>query len=421
MTYYNGANDKVYALLPPSQNVLELGPSDGLLKARYLEAHPDACWTMIPDPASLPALERGFECVVVRGVLERSPQPLALLETLADVSTPDATLVCSISNMGHISVIERMLMGDLSYDEDGLLDRKHSTFLTSSSAFKLLLDSGWLPALRDRCTAVPEDRSFAAHILEGAKTLGIPRATAENYLFTYQALVHCRKWADRSLDAPLIPISVIVPVTSDVQTHLNVLTSPGLREIGAQIVLCRNAASAADAYASALRQVASPWVVFCHQDVYFPKGSGRALCRALAQVPDARTASTVVGFAGLGHGEGPTISHAGLVVDRTALFDHSASASAISIDEFAVVLHRDSRLLIDPALGWHLWATDLCLQAMSHPGGTANCRIARVPLFHNSFNDWTLPPAFAESAGRLAAKYPQLPAIPTLCGTISRG
>ena len=69
------------------------------------------------------------------------------------------------------------------------------------------------------------------------------------------------------------------------------------------------------------------------------------------------------------------------------------SAAALSIDEFAVALHRDATVAIDATLGWHLWATDLCLQA-EQQHGRAVAQILQVPLFHNSTNDYRLPPAF---------------------------
>jgi len=45
-------------------------------------------------------------------------------------------------------------------------------------------------------------------------------------------------------------------------------------------------------------------------------------------------------------------------------------------------------------------------------------RIVRLPLFHNSLNDYTLPPLFYASAERLATKHAAFGPIPTLCGTI---
>jgi hypothetical protein len=84
-----------------------------------------------------------------------------------------------------------------------------------------------------------------------------------------------------------------------------------------------------------------------------------------------------------------------------------------------VALHRDARVTIDSALGWHLWATDLCLQAADDPQA-GDAVILEVPLFHNSLNDFSLSRTYFASAYRLARKYPQVKRIDTLCSSIDR-
>jgi hypothetical protein len=85
-----------------------------------------------------------------------------------------------------------------------------------------------------------------------------------------------------------------------------------------------------------------------------------------------------------------------------------------------VAIHRDCAVSIDEQLGWHLWATDLCLQALGLGQRKWVPRILQVPLFHNSLNDYSLPAAFHQSAERLLAKYPQWARISTLCGELTR-
>ena len=126
---------------------------------------------------------------------------------------------------------------------------------------------------------------------------------------------------------------------------------------------------------------------------------------------------TLIGFAGMGvNAQQQGYEPAGFVIDRRQRFDHPASETAVSIDELAIVVSRDSVHRIDPAFGWHLWATDLCITAIcTHK---VFPRIVRLPLFHNSSNDHQLPAAFHASAARLAAKHPGFGPIATLCGTI---
>jgi hypothetical protein len=87
----------------------------------------------------------------------------------------------------------------------------------------------------------------------------------------------------------------------------------------------------------------------------------------------------------------------------------------LSIDELAIVVARDSIHRIDSALGWHLWATDLCLTMICTHGVFP--RIVRLPVFHNSSNDYVLPTSFADAAATLRRKFPEFGPIHTLCGT----
>jgi hypothetical protein len=184
---------------------------------------------------------------------------------------------------------------------------------------------------------------------------------------------------------------------------------------------CRGATSAADAFRQGRDQATGEWLIYCHQDVYFPVGSGFALSKLLAGVPPEQAERTLIGFAGIGTNS-PSDPYArtfnaSLVIDRIHRLDWPAADMAVSLDEFAVVVHRDTRLEIDPALGWHLWATDLCLAAM-HSQPLLFPRVVRIPLYHNSLSAYSLPSAFHESVRRLAAKYPNVKGIRSLCTRI---
>jgi hypothetical protein len=187
-----------------------------------------------------------------------------------------------------------------------------------------------------------------------------------------------------------------------------------LQEIKAQIIPCRNAKSAAEAFEAGKRQSTEPWIVYSHQDVYFPEGSGREIEKALETEEQDR----ILGFIGLSGTPNSDVSLAGWVVDRvTNVMDYPASSSAITVDELAVILHRDCKYRIDPRFGWHRWATDLCLQA-AFDGNYA--KILRVLLHHNSKHDNNWPPEVYASAEALLDKYPQLSVIHTLCGSLTR-
>ena len=428
--------------IPPSKKVLELGCSAGSLGQRYKELNPSANWYGVDidapsleaaskrldrvwladlDSVDVATFEGGYDCVVAGEVLEYLKAPERLLLALARITTADAKLVCCIPNMAHISILERMLMGDLTYDADGLMDRTHLRFFSQCAIFKVLLDSGWLPNFHGRYFVDHPNSELTESLIACAGKLRVSRETAKRAFSTYKMILACTKGQPSDTDTA-IPLSVIVPVNSEIQFALNTARSPGLMEIGAQIVPCRGAASAADAFRQGRAQATGQWLIYCHQDVYFPVGSGFALSKLLAGVPPEQAERTLIGFAGVGTNSPSDpyarVFNAGLVIDRIHRLDCPAADMAVSLDEFAVVVHRDTRLEIDPSLGWHLWATDLCLAAM-HSQPLLFPRVVRIPLYHNSLSGYALPSAYHESATRLAAKYPNMKGIRSLFGPVS--
>jgi SAM-dependent methyltransferase len=443
--YYDGLNPKLLQAIPPgAKRILELGCANGRLGARFKAVSPHAVWhgvdvsaaavaearahldlavRMDLDGDDLSRLEGGYDTVVIGDLLEHLRDPGRLLEALYDLTVPDARIVACVPNMSHLSVIERLVAGDASYDPNGLLDASHLRFFTPSSLFKLLLDTGWLPSLLDQYVVPAGDSAFARKIVEAAAALGIPAATTRRTIELYQMVVGCRKW---SMDGVLAPgararFGVVVPVSRGWQLNLNLARSPGLAEIGAPVVCVEGATSAADAWARGARQLDTPWTIMAHQDVYFPRGSGYALAAALAELEARGRTHMPVGFAGLVADpvDPARQRYAGLVVDRRTLFDHRGASDAISMDELAVAMHRDSPLAIDPSLGWHLWATDLCLQT-ERRAGRPDAELLEIPLFHNSVGDYVVPPEFHASAARLLEKHTDRRVVPTLCGAIQR-
>jgi SAM-dependent methyltransferase len=406
--------------LPGAAQVLEVATGGASLESAWRAAHGDAVtasrWTRAA-PNALP--EAGpFDLIVLPGLLDAlppgSPDAAALLAALRRLATPTASLHLAADNQATWNALEALLEGDQA---EGPQPRRH----TVATLTRTLLDAGWLPQV-----AAHEDTphapaaAFAGPALALAAAHQVPRATLQRTLSVDRFTVHAVPATDPVPSHPSradAAFSVVVPTTRDGQLRRNVLASPGLAEVQAGIVACRGAASPADALAQALEHCTADWVLIAHQDVYFPRGFGHRLNALLAEVAPQDRPRTLIGFAGVGiDREGGRTVPAGLVIDRTSRFDHPASDAAMSIDELAVVVSRDTLLRIDPALGWHLWATDLCLQAIEQHKVFA--RIVRVPLFHHSSNDYTLGEAFHRSAAVLAAKHAGFGPIVTLCGTI---
>lgn len=435
-------NELLLAAIPKAAKVLELGCATGRLGERYKQTHSEALWVGVDcdaealafaasrldtvhaldlDTEDLAVVGDGFDCVVIGHVLEHLKHPERVLEQLRAVTTPGATVLIAAPNMCHISVIERLLTGDLAYEDAGLLDRNQLRWFSMSSLFKLLLDCGWLPHLQEQEKVRTDNQVLTEGLMKAAMGMKIPLATAVRYLVTQQTIVRCRRLPEMLAPEECAPVSVIVPVTNELQFRMNVLSSPGLQEIGAEVIAVRHAASAAEAYERGAQEASHAWRLFCHQDVYFPKGTGRAMMAALAEMGEERARNNVMGVVGIAVGDGPDPTRpAGIVVDRINSLDYPATQQAITVDELCVAIHRDLRYRLDPTLGWHLWATDLCLQPLVDPEVGSLTPIARVPLFHNSASDQTLPESFGASELRMVEKYPQMAAIVSLCSTFSR-
>lgn len=436
--YYDGANQKLLNAIPhEATKILELGCANGKLGAIFKKMHPSAVWHGIDcvesaieqasqvldqthlldlDNATLDDLDRDYDTVVFGDLLEHVKDPTELLLKLSKHTKEDAKLVCCVPNMSHISVIHRLISGDVSYDPSGLLDQTHLRFFSPSSLFKIMLDAGWVPDLVDQYQSDLQDNPFTRKIVEAANIIGLPTSTAVKNLSLWQMIVVANKWKCES--TANIPISVIVPVSRDWQFNLNLLRSPGLAEINAQIIPIQGASSAADAWEKGIQQAKHDWILMCHQDVYFPPGTGYAIQQELMEVHAKGVAGIPIGFAGMWQTESQ-LNYGGYIVDRRRVFDNPATWNAYSLDEVAVLLHKKSKFKIDHEFGWHLWATDLCQQAKEMTGKDV-ARITRIPIFHNSVGEYVVPPEFHASVRVMFSKYKELNEFTTLCGTYKR-
>ena len=431
---YININYELFNLIPANcTNVLELGCATGLLGDTFKQAHPGASWTGVdynpkalslaaklidnialvdlnhPKPSDLPG--SNYDAVVMGDVLEHLANPLDAMKFVHEVSSPDAQAFCCMPIMTNVGIIERMLLGDLSYDEYGLLDTTHIRFMSIASTIKLFLDSGWLPNIvGTRYVGIGngvDKAPFTNALIEAAKLLGIPRSTSERNMFSYQIWLQAHK--SPVYQPGKTKFSVVVPVNNGTLYELNVRRSPGLAEVDAEIIPVYGANSAAEALTEGMKKATNKWVVFCHQDVYFPVGSGHSIS-SLFDMPDENARNTLIGFVGMNEQ-----THHGLIIDRVNRHDCPRSGEATSLDEVIVALTKDSVHQIDPNFGWHMWGTDMCVSA---PTG-ARITIERVPLYHNSITENGPSESFQTSVDLLFQKHQNLQTITSCTGTFS--
>lgn len=427
------ADTRWVTALPPARRVLELCSGSAALAAAYKRRHARAHWTAVSlrgptdaadgvdtwaEPDALPP--GPYDLLVLSDLLPWLADPAGTLKLLASVAAPGARLLLRVANAASYAALEALLDGDLGVPQGSAPAPGQPRFMSHAVAYRMLMDAGWMPTLmdahgddsrgRDPATQAVLETLVSASGLSNARSL----RTLRHDRLVIEA---CRVFEPAPADAPQATFDVVVPTNDEHQLRLNVEASAGLREVGARVISVRGAASAGDAFERGRQHARSDWVLLAHQDVFFPAGFGRRLSALLAGVAPDDRARTLIGFVGLGAGaQGRGATPAGFVIDRLHRVDHPDSGAAVSIDELAVVLSRDSLLSPDPALGWHLWATDLCLRAVTDHGSLP--RIVRAPLFHNSRTGWTLPAAFVESARTLVAKWRHMGPLHTLCATL---
>jgi hypothetical protein len=413
---------RLLAALPEAAQVLVIQAGPSTLQQDYQRRHPASVWTSLdlggPTPASV--LPDGvFDLIVLPGLLPWLGDPSGLLRALVARLAPGGRLLLSCDQQANHQWLQRWIDADLSVTPGEALSTGQPRLMSVSTLFKLLMDAGWMPHLQDHepSPALPAPAQAAVAALTTA--LGrSPAGSAQRVHGMAQVIVEARPlFAALPAAQAAANFDVVVPTTDEHQLRVHVEASPGLREVGATIVSCRGAAHPADALALARAQTQSPWVLLCHQDVYFPEGFGHRLNALLAGIAEPDRARTLIGFIGMGVDRQTQASEpAGFVIDRLHRADHGESACAVSLDELAIVIARDSLLTIDPALGWHLWATDLCLSAICDH--RVFPRIVRMPLFHNSRTGWHNPAGFEASARTLQHKWAGFGPIHTLCGVI---
>jgi hypothetical protein len=149
------------------------------------------------------------------------------------------------------------------------------------------------------------------------------------------------------------------------------LASPCLQSGGYPLAIHFNMASAAQGFNTSMQacmaqQSASQWLVWLHQDVVLPAGWDALFLAGIAQAQQQFKQLAVVGVYGIA-GAGAQTSRAGHVLDRGAdLHEPTALPCLVdSLDELLFAVRIDSGLMLDPALGFDFYATDLVLQAQA--------------------------------------------------------
>ena len=222
-TYYEFDRPDVLELVPrPAQRVLDIGCGGGKLGAA-IKSRQSAHVTGIElNPAAIDAAcqrldevvigdvqaggiefpAENFDCVICADVLEHLRDPLTVLRKVRRWLAPEGTLVTSIPNVRHHTVLRSLLAGNWTYESAGLLDEDHVRFFTRREIEKLLFRAGF---------AIQQQRMVGDEAYRTWQQQGSPRqvqlgpfqlhaASAEEAaeLFAYQYLTTAAPAPERS-------------------------------------------------------------------------------------------------------------------------------------------------------------------------------------------------------------------------------
>jgi len=150
-------------LIPPgSGSLVELGESDGLLRRACKQAYPERTYIALgnhPDKAinlsssvafNIDHLDEGFfrshaetDCWILYEALEKSNHPEKFLARLRKCINPNACVLAIIPNAQHWSMQMRLISGDLTYAEKGLLSPGQRRWFSRDSVLKLFREAGF--------------------------------------------------------------------------------------------------------------------------------------------------------------------------------------------------------------------------------------------------------------------------------------
>ena len=162
--YYEFDRPDVLELVPrPAQRVLDIGCGGGRLGASIKQRQGAHVTGIELQPAAIEAAvqrldevvigdvqgdaiafpEGAFDCVICADVLEHLRDPLSVLRKVRRWLAPGGTLVTSIPNVRHHTVLRSLLAGNWTYESAGLLDEDHVRFFTRREIEKLLFRAGF--------------------------------------------------------------------------------------------------------------------------------------------------------------------------------------------------------------------------------------------------------------------------------------
>lgn len=159
------SHNKILSRIRKGSQVLEFGPASGAMTevlTKEYECH--VCIVEIDKDCFQKAMQyaedgictdieqmewldrfgdRKFDYIILADVLEHLREPGLVLEQVKGILVPDGSVLISVPNIAHNSVIIQLLKNHFIYQNTGILDHTHVKHFTYSEIGKLCTDSGY--------------------------------------------------------------------------------------------------------------------------------------------------------------------------------------------------------------------------------------------------------------------------------------
>lgn len=388
-----------------------VGPAPAGLATAFRSTGVEEILELDPSGAPPPSDVGTVDCIVVAD-LGALTDPLAVLEEHRRLLDSSGTLVCAARNYQFEPVMADILRGTFRSDVGTPPGSVAPGLFTYAELVQLLLDASFLPNLtfskrRGRDTDFIDAGATLFELLD-VEAGDFERLSGDEYLVA----------TARLLPVPTedqAPLTVVCCVNDDRQLAANLLHSPDLRPPTVhEILLFRGAASAAEGLNAGIEQASHDLVVLVHQDVYLPKGWPARLRAQWRRASNEGPTPGVAGVFGIKDRTVPFDAIGRLVHRERLLEEGSCPADVDGLDEVVLVVPGGTPLRVDPAVGWHLYGTDLALEA--HQRGL-RVTVLDAPCHHNT-STTRVPLGYRQSERALAKKWSGLLPIHTNLSSI---
>jgi GT2 family glycosyltransferase/SAM-dependent methyltransferase len=155
--------------------------------------------TQLPYPAG------AFDAIVFADVLEHLRDPHRLLRVLRRYLADDGTVVCSLPNVKHFTVLYPLLVHDhWRYADAGLLDRTHVHFFTLAEIAAMFAETGF-SAVSARPVVLQPFPAQLEPILDAADRIGGAREQVRSLMEAYQFIVAAVPTGDVAASPSALP------------------------------------------------------------------------------------------------------------------------------------------------------------------------------------------------------------------------